>query len=88
MVNSKDVVDDVMGTLVFRVHTWRFKYLQKGTESLETRVHMTNLTRSNSNKIHSQGHCLLVYYSEILDSVVPYNFASLKVHEQENKMQT
>ena len=37
-----DLVKFVMCTLVSRIHT----YLQKGTQSLETKVNMTNLTRS------------------------------------------
>ena len=31
----------------FLRYTWRFVYLQKGTQPLKTRVHMTDLTRSN-----------------------------------------
>ena len=31
----------------FQEYTWRFIYLQKGTQSLETSVHLTNLTRSD-----------------------------------------
>ena len=38
-----------MCTLVSRVHM-TFIYLQKGTQSPETRVHMTNLTRSDFSR--------------------------------------
>ena len=36
---------DLVKFVRFSGYTWRFMYLQKGTEFLETRVHMTNLTR-------------------------------------------
>ena len=35
-------------------YTWCFTYLQKGTQSLETLVHMTNLTRSDIWRIHTK----------------------------------
>ena len=59
LLNKMDLVRFVMCTLV-STYTWRSIYLHKGIQSLVTRVHMTNLTRSNKITLDKQSgilHC-------------------------------
>ena len=58
-------------------YTWRFKYLPKGTQSLKTKVHMTNITKSS---LFYADCCKLVIVFSSYNKRFWYHFDHFSLH--------